>query len=661
MNRKERRATKRKGSPSSSSDPEVDRLFALALQHHQAGQLSEAILYYQWIVERRPDFVGARNNLGVALMARSKFDEAAAQFQKAIALKPNFIEFYNNLGRAVFAQGKVDEALGALRRALAIGGTPETKSLFVGCARALDVFPDVDDFRELMRKALTEPWSRPSEVGVIVSNLLKQDRRLKPYIERAAAGWPARPSEQAGSAADLAAISSRPLLCSLLESTPVWGVELERFLTATRSAILALAVSSPAAVDADILSFCCALARQCFLNEYVFAIAPGEIDQALALRDALIGNIEAGRPIPDLCIAAVAAYVPLHTLANSGALLTRKRPKPVMDLLLQQVREPADEARLRTTIPALTAVEDDVSIMVRQQYEENPYPRWVKTEPFQKFAAIDQQMRLKFPLSKFRNLEKGGDVDILIAGCGTGRYAIEAAQSFPQARILAIDLSLSSLAYAKRKAQERGLKNVEFAQADILRLGSSGRSFDLIEAGGVLHHLGNPFAGWLVLLSLLRPRGCMRIGLYSEAARRDITATRMFIAERGYRQTADDIRRCRQELMAFDHGTPQRNVAGSVDFFTMSECRDLLFHVEEHRHELPEIARFIDENDMEFLGFEISPVILAQYRARFPDDRAMTDLDCWHIFETENPSTFLSMYEFWVQNKATAPPGALQS
>jgi hypothetical protein len=63
MNRKERRASKRrKGALASSFGGEVDRLFALAVQHHQAGQLNEAILYYQWAIDRRPDFVAARNN-----------------------------------------------------------------------------------------------------------------------------------------------------------------------------------------------------------------------------------------------------------------------------------------------------------------------------------------------------------------------------------------------------------------------------------------------------------------------------------------------------------------------------------------------------------------------------------------------------------------------
>ena len=54
--------------------------------------------------------------------------------------------------------------------------------------------------------------------------------------------------------------------------------------------------------------------------------------------------------------------------------------------------------------------------------------------------------------------------------------------------------------------------------------GSARRRFDVIEANGVLHHLASPFEGWRVLLALLRPGGAMRIGLYSELARRGNTA-----------------------------------------------------------------------------------------------------------------------------------------
>src|SRR5262249_3248982 len=92
-----------------------------------------------------------------------------------------------------------------------------------------------------------------------------------------------------------------------------------------------------------------------------------------------------------------------------------------------------------------------------------------------------------------------------------------------------------------------------------------------------------------------------------------------------------------------------KRLPGSVDFFATSECRDMLFHVQEHRMTLPQIAAFLAKNDLTFVGFELDTAVNGRYQARFPADRTMTDLDCWDTFEAENPTTFASMYQFWVQ------------
>jgi 2-polyprenyl-3-methyl-5-hydroxy-6-metoxy-1,4-benzoquinol methylase len=317
----------------------------------------------------------------------------------------------------------------------------------------------------------------------------------------------------------------------------------------------------------------------------------------------------------------------------------------------QQQREPLRERELRATIPMLTVIEDAVSQKVRAQYEEMPYPRRVTAAPVTAERSIEWYLRNKFPLAPLRDLPKHERLDVLIAGCGTGQQSIETARRFPGARVLAVDLSLSSLSYAKRKTDELGLTNVDYAQADLLQLGTAleGRRFDVIEASGVLHHLADPAAGWRVLLTLLRPHGLMLVGLYSALARADIRAAREFIAARGYGRTADDIRRCRQDLRAAPDGSPLKNVMSFSDFYTISECRDLIFHEQEHQLSIPEINSFLRDHALTFLGFVNPP---AGYRTRFPDDPAMTDLDRWHVFETENPLAFVGMYQFWVQTAA---------
>jgi SAM-dependent methyltransferase len=205
------------------------------------------------------------------------------------------------------------------------------------------------------------------------------------------------------------------------------------------------------------------------------------------------------------------------------------------------------------------------------------------------------------------------------------------------------------LGYAKRMTAMLGFPDIEFGQADILELGSLGRSFDAIDSSGVLHHVSDNYAGWRVLLSILRPGGVMRVALYSTLARRDIEAARRYIAARGLRATAEDIRRCRQEIMAMPQGEPARNAMTLIDFFSLSDCRDLLFHVQERTSTIEEIAAFLRAEKLEFLGFETEPGTASRYAERFPDDRAKVNLAHWHEFEQDNPDTFIAMYEFWIQ------------
>jgi SAM-dependent methyltransferase len=237
---------------------------------------------------------------------------------------------------------------------------------------------------------------------------------------------------------------------------------------------------------------------------------------------------------------------------------------------------------------------------------------------------------------------------VLVAGCGTGHDSILFAQSFPGARVLAVDLSLASLCYAKQKTRAMGLESVEYAQADILELGRLARTFDIISSGGVLHHLADPELGWRTLLPLLRPNGCMQIGLYSELARRNIVAAQAWLRVRGYSSSVEDIRRARQDLAAAAHEPSLNDALRFPDFYTMSECRDLLFPSQESRFTIPQIQAFLDKNDLQFLGFTIDGHVRDQFSKRFSRQRE-ANLRLWHQFEAENPDTFKGMYQFWVQ------------
>ncbi|HJU77046.1 MAG TPA: hypothetical protein VJ597_03850, partial [Sphingomicrobium sp.] len=73
--------------------------------------------------------------------------------------------------------------------------------------------------------------------------------------------------------------------------------------------------------------------------------------------------------------------------------------------------------------------------------------------------------------------------------------------------------------------------------------------------------------------------------------------------------------------------------------------------VQEHCLTLPQIKDFLEAQDLDFLGFSLRPEVRGRYSQMFPDDPSQTNLDCWHVFETQHPDTFLGMYEFWIQKK----------
>jgi hypothetical protein len=87
------------------------------------------------------------------------------------------------------------------------------------------------------------------------------------------------------------------------------------------------------------------------------------------------------------------------------------------------------------------------------------------------------------------------------------------------------------------------------------------------------------------------------------------------------------------------------------DFFTTSDCRDLLFHVHERQLTIPEIGDFIAQNGLTFIGFEFSPFeAQLHYSAMFARNGWRTDdLARWEELERRHPDLFVGMYQFWVQ------------
>jgi tetratricopeptide (TPR) repeat protein/SAM-dependent methyltransferase len=633
--------------------------FNLGNAHRDGGKLQAATEHFRRALRLNPNFADAHNNLGIILELEDRHAEACDCFQRAIAAKPNFAAAYKNLGKALHAVGNLARALEAFRQAMALDDTAETRTLLYTALTDARSLPHAHRYREVLVRALAEPPGEPRElVAAAVSALTENpvvDRCLQRVLQLA-------PGFEPG---DLKELGRDQLLLALLISERSGSEQIEQLLTAMRAALLnvALRLGPGAAADEDMLTLNCALARHCFLTEYVFAVSDRELEHARTLQTSIAEALKPGSNVPvkitAMWIAAAASYAALLTLPDPEVLRIGPWPAPLDAVIQQQIAIPREIQRVAAAIPRLTPIDDEISLLVARQYEDSPYPRW-EGLPVKREADVNvgDYLRARFPAVP-AHLEVGSEgCDYLIAGCGTGRHAATMARLFGKLRVTAIDLSKASLGYAKYKTDSLGLTDIAYGQADILAIRTIEKTFDVIDSVGVLHHMADPQAGWRALLGVLRLRGCMRIGLYSEIGRRHIVAARRLIAEWGYGQSDDEIRQSRQDLLACSEGSPEREATKSWDFYSLSECRDLLFHVQEHRLTFPQIGQFLAAHDLELIGLELDAPARQQYGERFPHDKPMTDLKSWHVFEQENPDLFRAMYYFWVQRRTAEFAGS---
>jgi SAM-dependent methyltransferase len=444
------------------------------------------------------------------------------------------------------------------------------------------------------------------------------------------------------------------LLLAVLRTGSFRGPDLERLLTALRRALL-VEVPAERLEDRALFDFALALAQQCAINEHVWSVS-GEETEAVTRRrlhegDLLAGDVAAGRMLLLLML-----YRPLSDLLGPGVdaqAAAGIRPRALREVVVRRLAEAADERQRAARMPRLGCdvgmFADATAQAVARQYEASPYPRWTS-------VGVVAPARMRRMLGNFFGAGELAFLDrpfeVLIAGCGTGQQAVQAALAYgPEARVLAVDLSAASLAYAARMAERYGAGNIAFAQADLRSLPGLGEAyigrFDVVECTGVLHHLADPLAGWRKLLRCVARDGRMLIGLYSAVARRRLRELRDDPAYPGPGCSDAALRRFRRILLDRPPGEPGGDLKASRDFYAMSNFRDLALHVSEHPLTLPQIAGFLQEHGLTFRGFQLESGVFARLQARFPGATWPGALEHWAAFEAENPGTFNGMYNFW--------------
>ncbi|MDG2319246.1 MAG: methyltransferase domain-containing protein [Rhodospirillaceae bacterium] len=575
---------------------------------------------------------------GLCLLQAGLVEDARAALERAVSLAPEDNRIANTYGHALLAAGQTEYAAQHFyRSAQANAGTPDYWQDLAHALGALPVEVIRDRYAQALIDCLNITKIKPKNAAIQARKLIKPfltelHQHLINGEFQSLQDWL------------LAKRASKnyQVFVALIENVRCTDAFLENALTELRAMLLNEWVTASKSAPIAIVT---ALATQCFLTDYAFTAPQVELEQINGLRSLLRNAIDNQASVNSNAIALYATYHPLHTLQGVVEVTPQHDDSAEVsrwgNFIVMHVSEPLTEYGLRGDIPSLTQIENETSRAVQQQYEESPYPRWTGVN--WGGGKLPIGFRQSTPSPKNVSGENGRH-RILIAGCGTGQQAAVYSLAQPQASITAFDLSRRSLAYGERKKREFGLQNVTFHHGDILRLPETNLVFDEIACAGVLHHLKTPRDGLSALKKVYSGKGEFNLQVYTESGRQAVVAGIALRDEHGYKATAGSMREFRKRVYGLSDSHPAKGLLRFADFFSLFECRDLVFNVQEHRYTLITLSHLLNACGFVFSGLKISTATLATFRRLHPNPAAVRDPARWQALEDSNPSIFGSMY-----------------
>jgi len=594
---------------------------------------------------------------GLIHFARQERTMALNCFERVLEANPDLSEAHRALGLVQESAGNLTAA--AQHYCMALDRMPDDTVVKRNLLHVLEQFK----WTELLREAVKERIRQ--HLSDAFTDVELDLTRYKTVILLAVASAPhfqdalrfvrEQPRRQSGvlqSQSFFEDILNDPLIWNCLSSDILPMEVMELVFTEIRRELLFYA-RDPFLEPEMPLSFVTALATQAYMTEYAYAVSTDEELEVQELINSVSEELKDTQTLSSQHIFKLAVSAAYISLGDWLADIPRETfPSELRELYEIQILNPRIERVLINDIDDLQPSIDDTSRVVREQYEQNPFPRWNSLRT-PEATTVGKWLKNLFPyFEPTPNFFE--PCSILIAGCGTGHQPITEALRFPESEIVAIDLSRRSLAYAARMASQYEISNIRFLEADILALDSLDMSFDVIECTGVLHHMADPYLGGHCLLNKLVPGGVIKLALYSEIARRKLAVAQRWINEKKLEPKAETIRETRHHILSLPPEDPMRDALGFVDFYSLSGARDLLFHVHETAFIFPQIDDALNHWGIDLIGLQLlEPQVAKGFKEMFPSEESLLDLQAWHQFEMANPDSFRQMYTLWCQK----PPG----
>ena len=632
--------------------------FNLGLLFHELGNYKDALNCYKKTIEIDPGYDSAHSNMALIFAQLGENDKAKSHYNKAIDISPNNISSNINLGVLYFELGDYQKALNCYEKVI---DADPNNTLVINAILNLIKLPHFNKvinsknitLNKIFLFIFNSKHVDHTEIFHETNNFLFNEKYYD-HINNLLVNDSSLLNNKI-----VQELLKEKLFHLIIQKSLITSEFLEKLLVKLRFEILFYLNNNKKDFLWDYSDFIISLAEQSSINEYIWIQSKKEINYIDKLKNDIIFSKFLDKDI-ELKISILSCYVPLSKLEEiSNRIYDYKSINILFNNLIKvQLKEPIQEKKLIKSIKSFQQITDPVSKILNDKYDEYPFMKWKYTNnhlPLNFIYNLNNEIqpnKVKFQISKKKD---NGIVicnnsfthpNILIAGCGTGLETISATR-YKNANILGVDLSINSLAYAKRKTEELKLKNIEYLHMDIFNLKNLNKKFDVIECMGLIHLLTDPIEGIKNLLDVLEPHGFLKLGLFSDISKKYMNITKNLTKEKKLSNSIEEVRNFRKEIIE-----KKNDLIKDTNFYSYSHLMGLLFIDHKHSFSLKKIKEMIKELNLEFIGFNFSNLSTQKaYSKFFPNDKQNVSLDNWCEFERDHPHSFLNMYQFWVRKK----------
>ena len=138
--------------------------FDQALMRHRTGDLVQAQVFYQRVLDVQPEHPEALNFLGILMQQRGQSVQAEQLIRRAIRAVPSYAAAYTNLGNILMVRRRYEDAIAAYRQATLCKMDEIDAWVNMGAVlRGLGRLPEaLEAYRQALKSIIASVWSLPN-------------------------------------------------------------------------------------------------------------------------------------------------------------------------------------------------------------------------------------------------------------------------------------------------------------------------------------------------------------------------------------------------------------------------------------------------------------------------------------------------------------------